>query len=100
MIHHITSLAEHRAHLKDHLRQVNATGRPMFITANGETQAVVLSPTAYDKLADEAESARSLNMLDQSLADIKRARTQVAKDAIDAISAEFGLTLEQKKDRT
>lgn len=95
----ITSFTEHRARLKDHLRQVNATGRPMFITTNGATEAVVLSPAAYDKLAEEAEHARSLAMLDQSMADIKAGRTRSAKKAIDDIAAEFGLTLERKKAR-
>lgn len=95
----ITSFTEHRAHLKDHLRQVNATGRPMFITTNGETEAVILSPAAYDKLAEDAEHARSLAMLDQSMADIKAGRTQPAKEAINEIAAEFGLTLERKKAR-
>jgi prevent-host-death family protein len=95
----ITSFTEHRAHLKDHLRQVNTTGRPMFITTNGETEAVVLSPAAYDKLAEEAEHARSLVMVEQSLADIQAGRVQPAKEAIDEIAAEFGLTLERKKAR-
>jgi prevent-host-death family protein len=95
----ITSFTEHRAHLKDHLRQVNATGRPMFITNNGATEAVVLSPAAYDKLADDAEMARSLMMLDQSMEDIKAGRTQPAKQAVDEIAAEFGLTLERNRAR-
>ena len=91
----ITSFTEHRDHLQDHLRQVNVTGRPMFVTANGETEAVVLSPAVYDKLAEDAESARSLTMLDRSLDDLKAGRTQSAKQAIDDIAAEFGLTLER-----
>ena len=53
----ITSLTEHRKNLRDHFRQVRETGRPLFITTNGETNAVVLSPEAYDALADN-ESAR------------------------------------------
>lgn len=91
----ITSVTEHRNHLKEHLRQVKDTGRPMFITTNGETEAVVLSPTVYDKLAEDAELARSLAMLDRSMDDIKAGRVQPAKQAIDEIAAEFGLTLER-----
>ena len=95
----ITSFSTHRAHLKAHLRQVNATGRPMFITTNGETEAVVLSPAAYDKLAADAEQARSLTILDRSVGDIKAGRVRPAKRAIEDIAAEFGLTLERKKAR-
>jgi len=95
----ITSVTAHRNHLKDHLRQVKATGRPMFITTNGETEAVILSPAAYDELAARAERAESLAMLDQSLEDIKAGRTQSAKDAVDGIAQEFGLTLERRRVR-
>lgn len=95
----ITSYTEHRAHLKDHLRQVNATGRPMFVTTNGETEAVVLSPAAYDKLAEDAEHARSLMMLVRSMEDIQAGRTQPAKEAINEIAAEFGLMLERNRAR-
>lgn len=95
----ITSFTEHRAKLREHLRQVNTTGRPMFITTNGTPEAVVLSPATYDKLTEEAEHARSLAMLDQSMADIKAGRTQLAKEAINEIAAEFGLTLERNKAR-
>jgi len=95
----ITSVTEHRTHLKDHLRQVKHTGRPMFITTNGETEAVVLSPATYDKLAEDAERARGLAMLDRSMADMKAGRVQPAKQAIDEIAKEFGLTLEHRPAR-
>lgn len=93
----ITSVTDHRNHLKDHLRQVKATGRPMFITTNGQTEAVILSPAAYDKLAESAELAHSLAMFEQSQEDIKAGRTQMAKQAVDQIAAEFGLTLKRRR---
>lgn len=89
----ITSVTEHRTHLKEHLLQVNRTGRPLFITTNGQTEAVVLSPVAYDKLAEEAEMARSLAMLDQGMLDIAAGRTQPAKEAIEEIAAKYGIEL-------
>jgi PHD/YefM family antitoxin component YafN of YafNO toxin-antitoxin module len=69
----------------------------MFITTNGETEAVVLSPAAYDELMEAAERARSLKMLEQSLADIKAGRTQRARDALHDIASEFSLTLEPRE---
>ena len=38
----ITSFTEHRQHLRDHLQQVRETGRPLYITRNGKTEAIVL----------------------------------------------------------
>ena len=70
----ITTFTEHRAHLRDHLRKVNETGRPLFITTNGSTDAVVLSPRAYDALAQKAELADSLTMLDRAMEQVRTGR--------------------------
>jgi PHD/YefM family antitoxin component YafN of YafNO toxin-antitoxin module len=89
----ITSFTEFRAHLRDHLDQRKATSRPLFVTTNGETEAVVLSPSAFDELMDQAELAKSLAVLDRSMEDVKAGRGQPLKDAVREIAAELGLTL-------
>lgn len=91
----ITSLTEHRKNLRDHFRQVRETGRPLYVTTNGETNAVVLSPQAYDALADKAELAESLAMIDRSMEDIRAGRTQPAKPALERIADELGLKLDR-----
>ncbi len=91
----ITSFTEHRKHLRDHLRQVRETGRPLYVTTNGKTDAVVLSPEAYDNLADKAELAESLSMIDRSMEDIAEGRTQAAKAGLRRIADELGLSLDR-----
>ena len=91
----ITSFTEHRQHLRDHLKQVRETGRPLFITTNGQTDAVVLSPEAYDTLADKAELTESLAMIDRIMEDISEGRTQAAKPALKKIANELGLSLDR-----
>ena len=91
----ITSFTEHRRHLRDHLRRVRESGRPLFVTTNGETDAVVLSPEAYDALADRAELAESLAMIDRSAEDVRSGRTQPAKPALRKIADELGLKLDR-----
>jgi prevent-host-death family protein len=91
----ITSFTEHRQHLREHLSRVRETGRPLYITTNGRTDAVVLSPEAYDALADKAELAESLTMLERSMEDVKAGRTQPAKAALKRIADELGLKLER-----
>ena len=91
----ITSFTEHRKHLRDHLRQVRETGRPLFITTNGETDAVVMSAEAYDALADTAELAQSLALLDRSVEDMRSGRTQPAKKALKQIADDLGLHLDR-----
>lgn len=91
-----TSVSDHRSRLKDHLRQVNETGRPLFITTNGETEAVVLSPAAYEKLMNEADLARSLSMLDRSMEDIEAGRVRPGREAVEGIAEELGLPLKRR----
>ena len=91
----ITSFTEHRQHLRDHLNRVRETGRPLYVTTNGETHAVVLSPEAYDALADKAELAESLARIDRSREDIAERRTQAAKPALKKIAEELGLSLDR-----
>ena len=90
----ITSVTQHRDHLRDHLKQVTETGRPMFITnRGGKAEAVVLSAESYDGLMEELELARSLAMIDRSMEDIKAGRTHDAKEAIQGIAKKLGLEL-------
>jgi prevent-host-death family protein len=91
----ITSFTDFRTRLRDHLDQSKATNRPLFVTSNGATEAVVLSPTAFDELMDQAELVKSLALLDRSVEDIKAARTRPAKAAIRAIAKDLGLTLDR-----
>jgi PHD/YefM family antitoxin component YafN of YafNO toxin-antitoxin module len=89
----ITSFTEFRTHLRDHLDQRKASGRPLFVTNNGQTQAVVLSPAAYDELLDRVELAKSLSLLDRSMEDVKAGRTKPTKAAIREIADQLKLKL-------
>jgi len=91
----ITSFTELRKHLRDHLERIRETGRPLFVTTNGETDAVVLSPEAYDALAEKAALAESLAMIDRGMEDVAAGRTQQAKTALKKIADELGLTLDR-----
>jgi len=91
----ITSFTEHRQHLRDHLNQVRTTGRPLFITTNGETDAVVLSPEAFDELAEKAELAESLRTIDRSIKEVRSGRGRPLKDAVREIANELELKLER-----
>ncbi len=91
----ITSFTEHRRKLRDHIQMVRETGRPLYVTTNGVTDAVVLSPEAYDALADKAELAESLTMIERSDEDIRAGRTRPASPALRKIADELGLKLDR-----
>ena len=89
----ITSFTEHRRHLRDHLNQVRTTGRPLFVTTNGETDAVVLSPETFDELAEKAELAETLRRIDRGMQDVEAGRGRPLRDAVREIADELGLKL-------
>ena len=89
----ITSFTDFRAHLRDHLDQRKANKRPLFVTSNGETEAVVLSPSAFDELMDQAELSQSLTALNRGMEDVKAGRGQSLKQAVREVADELGLKL-------
>ncbi|MCB1053944.1 MAG: type II toxin-antitoxin system Phd/YefM family antitoxin [Acidobacteria bacterium] len=89
----VTSFTEHRRHLRDHLDQVRQTGRPLFVTTKGSTDAVVLSPEAYDDLAERAELAESLRAIDEGMEEMRSGGGMLLDDAFDEIASDLGLKL-------
>lgn len=91
----VTSFTEHRQRLREQLRRAGETGRPLFVTTNGVTDAVVLSPAAYDALVERAELAERLRMLVASEDDITAGRTTDAKSALRRLASEQGIDLDR-----
>ena len=91
----ITNFSEHRQHLREHLSRVRETGRPLYITTNGQPEAVVLSAEAYDALVDRAELAETLAMIRRSEADAAAGRVQPAREAVAALAARLGVKLDR-----
>ncbi len=89
----VTSFTAHRRNLRDHLNQIRATARPLFVTTNGETDAVVLSPEAFDELAEKVELAESLMMLDRGMEEVAEGKVRPLGEAVRKIAADLDLKL-------
>ncbi len=92
----IQPLTEHRAHLAENFQHVRETGRPLFVTANGRTAAVVLSPDRYDALivlAEKGELAENLALMRQGRDDFKAGRVHDARASIRQLADEHGFDL-------
>lgn len=87
----IRPFSEYRANLAECHRQIEQTGRPLFVTRDGRPSAVVLSPEAYDKLAEQAQLAADVVAIRRSLNDIKAGRVRPAREALEAIAAKLGV---------
>lgn len=81
----ITNFTEHRSNLRDHLNRVKQTGRPLYITTDGVAEAVVMSAKAYDELADRADMAETLAMMQRSDAELKAGQGLDAREAIKSL---------------
>jgi PHD/YefM family antitoxin component YafN of YafNO toxin-antitoxin module len=77
----ITSFTEYRKRLKEHHSMVKETGRPLYVTNKGETEAVVLSPDAFNELLDLAELAKLAEMAAQSEAELNAESGVEAKES-------------------
>jgi prevent-host-death family protein len=91
----IHPMSEHRAHLTDHLRQVQETGRPIVVTQNGRAAAVVLSPATYDDLVRRAEFAADVAAIKEGLSEANAGKGRDAREALRDIAAKHGLKLDR-----
>jgi PHD/YefM family antitoxin component YafN of YafNO toxin-antitoxin module len=91
----ITTVSDFRSRLRDHIDDRKKSNRPLFVTNNGATEAVVLSPEAFDKLADQAELLASLKLLDRSEEDVKKGKTVPAKKGLRRIADKLKLPMKR-----
>lgn len=89
----IQPLSEVRPRLTQHFQRIQETGRPLFVTSNGRTAAVMLSPAAYDELVAKAELMENLKAIDRGMADLKAGRVTEARQAMREIADELGIKL-------
>jgi prevent-host-death family protein len=89
----ITNFTEHRQNLRQHFDRVKETGRPLYVTTNGETEAVVLSSKAFDDLAERAEMSEILAQIARSEADVKAGRVREAGEALRELAKKHGIKL-------
>ena len=66
-------VSEFKAQAADWLRRIGETGTPVVVTQNGKPAGVLLSPQAFDELA---ETARFVTAVHEGLADAEAGRTQ------------------------
>jgi prevent-host-death family protein len=91
----ITTFSDLRQNLREQLDRLKETGRPLFVTSNGQPDAVVLSAQAYDELADRADLADTLAMINRSEADLKAGRVVDAGDAVRLLTKKHRRTVKE-----
>lgn len=91
----ITSFTELRNNLRGELDRIHLSGRPLFVTSKGHPEAVLLSPDAFDRLADKADLVDSLAGIERGLADVAAGRVRPMREGLSQIAEELGLNLDR-----
>jgi prevent-host-death family protein len=65
----IFPLTDFRSKAAAHIKRLKKSDRPTMLTQNGIGTAVVMSPEHYERLAADAEIARSIAAIQESLSD-------------------------------
>jgi len=73
------------------MKQLRKTGRPIVLTVNGKSEAVVQSAEAYQRLLDIAALANEREGVRQGDEDITFGRTRPARQVISQIRKKHGL---------
>lgn len=89
----IQTYSEVRANFAEVLKRVRETNRPTFITNHGKTAGVLLSPEAYDALAEQVEFAETVASLRRGIAEAEARKGRDYREALKDIAAKLGLNL-------
>lgn len=75
------------------MNPVKKIGRPITLTVNGKSEAIVQSVTAYQRLLNIAAEADEREGVRQGDEDVAAGRSRPAKDVFDEIRKRYGLSL-------
>jgi prevent-host-death family protein len=73
------------------MKQLKKTGRPIVLTVNGKTEAIVQSAEAYQRLLDIAADADEEEGIRQAREDIAAGRTYPAREVFDEMRKRYGI---------
>jgi prevent-host-death family protein len=74
------------------LKQLKKTGRPIVLTVNGKTEAIVQSAAAYQRLMDIAALADEREGVRQGDEDAAAGRVRPAEDVFADVRKRYGLS--------
>jgi PHD/YefM family antitoxin component YafN of YafNO toxin-antitoxin module len=89
----IRSLSDFQRNAKLHVRRLKKSGSPEVLTVNGQAALVVQSAAAYQKLADDLEEFRTIQILRRSLEEAQHGKGTPARRVIEEIAAAHGIKL-------
>jgi PHD/YefM family antitoxin component YafN of YafNO toxin-antitoxin module len=78
----INSLSNFKRNTPEFLRQLKESGHPVVLTVNGKAELIVQDTASYQKLVERAERAEEMELLRQSVADMRAGRVIPAESML------------------
>jgi len=83
------ALTEFRERTAAVLRELSKSDKPLLLTQKGKAAGVVMSPRAYELMADAASLYRSIAAARQSLQEFHQGKARPLSDALDQLEAKY-----------
>lgn len=87
--HDIYPVSDFNRKPAEHIKRVQETQKPEVLTVNGKAAVVVMDPTSYDKLSQQAELARTLEQIAKASEEHAAGESRSLHDAFQALKAEL-----------
>jgi antitoxin YefM len=78
----VLSLADFHANANAMLEQMQNTRRPLVLTHNGKSAAIVLTPADYERMMERLELMRDVSIADANVAEGKTVSNAQAKEQV------------------
>lgn len=83
------SLAEFRDNAAETLDRVNRTGEAEAITVDGQVRAVLVPPSVYQQLLNDADDERYYSVMGQAIREHEEGRSRPAEEFFDELRAKL-----------
>lgn len=90
-----TSFTDLRRNLRSHLDRVRGSNTPLFVTNNGETDAVLMSKDAFAELSELAHQAEITAGIRRSMAQFEASEGVELKEGMRQLADELGINFER-----
>ncbi|MEL6338555.1 MAG: type II toxin-antitoxin system Phd/YefM family antitoxin [Myxococcota bacterium] len=78
----IVPVSDFKARASEWLRRIASSGHPLVITQNGKPAGVLLSPAAFDELAERQQFIAAVQ---EGMADEQAGRSHTSEEVFDAL---------------
>lgn len=88
-------LSDFQHNANEHIKRLQESGTPEFLTVDGEVKVVVQDAGAYKELLKKIEQADTIQSIRCGMEQIERGEGQPIREALEEIGAEVGITLDE-----